>query len=49
MHGSFFISGGNMHIYFHILGLNIPSYGLMIATGVVLANIIAAMLIHFTK
>lgn len=38
-----------MHIYFHILGLNIPSYGLMIAPGVVLANIIVAILIHFTK
>ena len=38
-----------MHLYFNIFGLMIPSYGLMIALGVVLANIIAIFFIlkHF--
>lgn len=38
-----------MHLYFHILDLSIPAYGSMIATGVVLANVIAIILIYFTK
>ena len=34
-----------MHVYFHLFGLNIPAYGTMIATGVLLANLIAYFLI----
>lgn len=34
-----------MHLYFHLFGHMIPSYGLMIAVGVILANLIALPLI----
>lgn len=34
-----------MHLYFNFLGISIPSYGLMIITGVLLANLIARIVI----
>lgn len=35
-----------MHVYLHLFGLTIPSYGLLIASGVVIGNIIAFVLKH---
>lgn len=35
-----------MHIYFNFFGLQIPGYGLMLVTGVILANVIAFYLLH---
>ena len=38
-----------MHLYIHLFGLTLPSYGLMITLGVVLANIVAIFYVlkHF--
>jgi phosphatidylglycerol:prolipoprotein diacylglycerol transferase len=33
-----------MHVYTNLLGIHLPSYGLMITTGVVLANLLAILL-----
>lgn len=35
-----------MHLFFHIFGLHLPGYGLMIALGVVTANVIALHLMR---
>ncbi len=37
--------GINMHVYTHLFGIVIPSYGLMIATGVVLANLVGFLVL----
>ena len=38
-----------MHIYIHIVGLQLPSYGLLIATGVVIANFVSYLILRKTK
>jgi len=38
-----------MHLYINLFGLTIPSYGLFITTGVILANIIAIIVLKKTK
>ena len=38
-----------MKVYIEVLGLSIPSYGLMIVIGVVLANVIAFLMIHTSQ
>ena len=38
-----------MHVYLHLFGLTIPSYGLLIASGVVIGNIIAFFVLKHEK
>lgn len=38
-----------MHLFINILGLNLPSYGVLIAMGVVVANIVAYFVLRQTK
>ena len=38
-----------MHVYFHIFGRDIPAYGLMIFTGILLANIIGLLMVKKDK
>ena len=49
MRKPFLYSGGNMHVYLHLFGLTIPSYGLLIASGVVIGNIIAFFVLKHEK
>ena len=37
-----------MHLYINLFGLSIPSYGFMIATGVIIANLIAVFVLKKT-
>ena len=38
-----------MHLYLNFFGINIPSYGFMITTGVIVANVIAYVVLKYTK
>ena len=38
-----------MKLYVDLFGMSIPSYGLMIATGVIVANIFAMFILKYTK
>ena len=38
-----------MHLYIQIMGLQLPSYGLLIATGVVIANFVSYLILRKTK
>lgn len=38
-----------MHVYFHILNLTIPAYGLFISSGLIIANIIAFFVLRYLK
>lgn len=38
-----------MHLYINLFGLSIPSYGLMIVTGVIVANLVAMLVLKRTQ
>lgn len=38
-----------MHLYINIMGLELPSYGLLIAMGVIIANLVAYPILRKTK
>ena len=43
------VGGKVMHVYFHILNLTIPAYGLFISSGLIIANIIAFFVLRYLK
>ena len=38
-----------MHVMFHLLGRDIPAYGLMITAGALLVNLVACLIIRRTR